>query len=318
MKRSNFRAILVISVTLLSCVSIFIGAIDVSLSGLLSGDENMIHTLFYSRLPRTLSILLVASSLGISGLIMQKISSNRFVSPQTAITQDATRFGVLISLVLNLNYILKILVSVSIAFIASIGFFKVIGKIRVKDPIIMPLLGIVIGSMIEAFTNLIAQRSDLVQPLNGIFSKGFTLVFTGGYEILYFNIFALVVAYIYFKKFIIISLNESTATNLGISIRSVVNVGLVLISIMTTFVSLSVGSIPFIGLLIPNLISILFDDSSKGYFGDTLLLSSVYLLLCDIIARIVIYPYEVPISLVSGVIGAFMFLFILMRSRYEK
>lgn len=318
MKRKYLRALVLVIAFFLTVISIYVGPLDVSLQGILNKDHQMLHTLLYSRIPRTLSVILSAASLGISGLIMQKISSNRFVSPQTAITQDATKFGVLISLLLNFNNTMRILFSILIAFISSLGFFKLIKKIKVTDPMLMPLLGIILGSMIEAFTSLIAQRYDMVQPLNGIFSKGFTSIFSGGYEILFINCISIIVAYVYFKKFVIISLNDSTAKNLGIDTKTVINIGLLLISIMTTLVSLSVGNIPFVGLLIPNLVSLMFDDSSQGLFLDTLLYSVCYLLLCDIVSRTLIYPYELPVSLISGVLGASIFIIVLIRGKYEK
>lgn len=318
MKRKYLRALVLVIAFFLTVISIYVGPLDVTLQGILNKDHQMLRTLLYSRIPRTVSVILSAASLGITGLIMQKISSNRFVSPQTAITQDATKFGVLISLLLNFNNTMRILFSILIAFISSLGFFKLIKKIKVTDLMVMPLLGIILGGMIEAFTSLIAQRYDMVQPLNGIFSKGFISIFSGGYEILFINCISIIVAYVYFKNFVIVSLSDSTAKNLGIDTKTVINIGLLLISIMTTLVSLSVGNIPFVGLLIPNLVSLMFDDSSQGLFLDTLLYSVCYLLLCDIVSRTLIYPYELPVSLISGVLGASIFIIVLIRGKYEK
>ncbi len=318
MKRKYVRYSLCVLLILLFILSLFIGALDLSIEGLLKGNDSMIHVLLYSRLPRTLSIVLSASSLAISGLIMQKISTNRFVSPQTAITQDATKLGLLIAMLLNFNFLGRTIVAIVISFIASLGFFKFINSIRNLDPITIPIIGIILGSVIDAFTSLIAQRTDMVQPLNAILSKGFISVFKGGYEILFINLILLLIAYKYINRFILVSMGHSTASNLGVDVKKIVNIGLVLICIMSAIVMISVGNIPFVGLLIPNLVSVLFDDSGDGLFLDTVLMSTCYLLLCDCLARIVIQPYEVPISLISGVIGATIFIWVLLRRTYEE
>lgn len=318
MERKQLRYILMCILVIFFIVSLFIGAMDLNLAGLFNGNSEMLHVLLYSRLPRTLSVILASGSLALAGLIMQKIASNKFVSPQTAITSDAIKLGTLLSLLLGLNRGQRMILSILVGFVFTLAFFTIIRKIKTYDPITIPILGIVIGSIINAFTSLIGLRYDLNQTLNALFNKGFTSIFQGDYEVLYLNLVVLIFAILFMKRFIIIATNQDYASSLGIHIKTIVNVGLLMVSILSATVSLTVGNIPFVGLLIPNLIAFIFDDSVEGLIGDTLLLSAVYMLACDLISRIVIYPYEIPITLISGIVGAFVFVaMILKEQRYE-
>lgn len=318
MKRKNLRIGISISLLLFFCTSLFVGAMDLTLAGLLNGDASMIHTFLYSRFPRSISVIIASMSLALSGLIMQKISANKFVSPQTAITGDAIKFGVLLSLIFGLNKDVRFILSIVIAFVTSILFFKIVNSFRRYDPITIPIFGIVCGGILSACTNLIALRFDFSQTLNSIFNQGFTSIFKGEYEILFLNLVLILIASIYFKQFMILGTGVDFATNLGISIKTISNLGLLIVSILSANVSLTVGSIPFVGLLIPNLVTVVFDDSSQGVVIDTLLLSSLYMLVCDVLARVIIYPYEVPIVLVSGILGSLLFIKILLGGPHER
>jgi len=83
-------------------------------------------------------------------------------------------------------------------------------------------------------------------------------------------------------------------------------------------VILTIGTIPFLGLIIPNIVSIFNGDNLKKNLSHTALLGAVFVLFCDILGRIVIFPYEIPIGLTVGVLGSGIFLYLLMRRKaYE-
>ncbi|MNI71484.1 Iron-uptake system permease protein FeuB [compost metagenome] len=114
-------------------------------------------------------------------------------------------------------------------------------------------------------------------------------------------------------------MGEEFAVNLGLNYRHVVNIGLVLVALVTAVVVLTVGSIPFLGLIIPNLVTIFQGDNLKKNLSSTALLGAVFVLACDILGRVIIYPYEVSIGLTVGVIGSGIFLYLLLRRKtYEQ
>ncbi|MNZ63975.1 Iron-uptake system permease protein FeuB [compost metagenome] len=122
----------------------------------------------------------------------------------------------------------------------------------------------------------------------------------------------------YANKFTIAGLGEDFATNLGLNHKLVVNIGLVIVALISVVVILTVGVIPFLGLIIPNIVTIYLGDNLKKTLSHTAVLGAIFVLVCDIIGRIIIYPYEVPISLTVGVIGSVIFLYLLTRRKaYE-
>ncbi len=110
-------------------------------------------------------------------------------------------------------------------------------------------------------------------------------------------------------------MGEDFAKNLGLSYKFVVNLGLVLVALISTTVVLTVGIIPFLGLIIPNIISLFKGDNLAKTLPHTALLGMSFLLFCDILGRVLIFPYEIPISMTVGVIGSAIFLFMLFRGR---
>ncbi|MCI4170518.1 iron chelate uptake ABC transporter family permease subunit, partial [Bacillus spizizenii] len=93
----------------------------------------------------------------------------------------------------------------------------------------------------------------------------------------------------------------------------VVNIGLIILSLITSLVILTVGMLPFLGLIIPKNVSIYIGDNLKNSLPHTALLGAVFVLFCDILGRIIIFPYEFSIGLMVGIIGSGIFLFMLLR-----
>lgn len=141
------------------------------------------------------------------------------------------------------------------------------------------------------------------------------MITAGRYEMLYISIPLVVIAYIFADRFTIAGMGEDFARNLGLNYKQAVNVGLVIVALSTTLVVLTVGLIPFLGLVVPNIVSIYRGDNLKNSLSDTALLGAVFILFCDILGRILIYPYEIPIGLTVGVIGSGLFIYLLMRRR---
>jgi iron complex transport system permease protein len=113
-------------------------------------------------------------------------------------------------------------------------------------------------------------------------------------------------------------MGEEFSINLGLPYKQIVNIGLVIVSAVTSIIILTVGMIPFLGLIIPNIVSIYQGDHLKKNLPHTALLGAVFVLFCDILGRVIIFPYEIPIGLTVGVIGSGVFLYLLFRRKsYE-
>ncbi|WP_115996115.1 ABC transporter permease [Bacillus velezensis] len=312
---------LLLLLAVLACTSIFIGVEDLSPLDIFHLNKEQAGTLFDSRLPRLVSIIIAGMSLSICGLIMQQISRNKFVSPTTAGTMDWARLGILISLMLFTSA--SPLVKMSIAFIFALAgnflFMKIIERIKFNDAIFIPLVGLMLGNIVSSIATFIAYKYDLIQNLSSWLQGDFSLVVKGRYELLYLSIPLVIIAYVYADKFTVAGMGESFSVNLGLKYKRVVNIGLIIVSLIASLVILTVGMLPFLGLIIPNMVSIYKGDNLRSSLPHTALLGAVFVLFCDILGRVIIFPYEISIGLMVGVIGSGIFLYMLLRRKaYES
>ncbi|XBP67327.1 ABC transporter permease [Bacillus velezensis] len=312
---------LLLLLAVLACTSIFIGVEDLSPLDIFHLNKEQAGTLFDSRLPRLVSIIIAGMSLSICGLIMQQISRNKFVSPTTAGTMDWARLGILISLMLFTSA--SPLVKMSIAFIFALAgnflFMKILERIKFNDAIFIPLVGLMLGNIVSSIATFIAYKYDLIQNLSSWPQGDFSLVVKGRYELLYLSIPLVIIAYVYADKFTVAGMGESFSVNLGLKYKRVVNIGLIIVSLIASLVILTVGMLPFLGLIIPNMVSIYKGDNLRSSLPHTALLGAVFVLFCDILGRVIIFPYEISIGLMVGVIGSGIFLYMLLRRKaYES
>ena len=315
MKKIYKNFIYIIILFILSLISIQIGVKDFSLIGALFNNPDDVFLITISRLPRLLAIIITGAGLSIAGLIMQTITNNKFVSPSTAGTMEWCKFGVLISILFfgGEHKIIKILMAFIIALIGNFLFMLILKKIKFKNSLMVPLIGMMLGSVVSSITSFISYKYELIQNISSWLQGNFSTVIKGNYEILYIGIPVGIITYIYANKFTIASMGEEFSTNLGINYQKIVNIGLILISFITSLIVVTIGSIPFVGLIIPNIVSMTKGDSIKNTIFDIAILGAIFVLLCDIVGRILIYPYEISVSTIISVLGSFIFLFILFK-----
>ena len=177
----------------------------------------------------------------------------------------------------------------------------------------IPLIGIMLGNLIDSVTTFIAYRLDLIQNINTWLQGSFSMVTKGRYEIIFIIIPLSALAFLYANKFTIAGMGEDFSKNLGLNHKQIINIGLFIVALISSAVMVTVGNIPFVGLIIPNIVSLIRGDHLKNSLGTTALLGAVFLLGCDILGRIVIYPYEISISLTAGVIGSLIFLYLIFK-----
>lgn len=171
------------------------------------------------------------------------------------------------------------------------------------------------GNIIGSITMFFAYKNDMIQTITAWLQGDFSMILSGSYELLYISIPALFIAYFFANKFTIAGMGEDFSINLGMNHKRVVNVGLIIVAVSTSVVVLTVGVIPFLGLIIPNIVSIYQGDNLRSNLPHTALLGAVFVLFCDILGRVLIYPYEIPIGLTVGVIGSGMFIYLLLRRK---
>lgn len=297
--------------------SLFVGVSNFSVIDLINGESQAWHVLWVSRIPRLLAIILAGAALSVAGLIMQQITQNRFSSPSTVGTIDAAMLGYVLGLVwLGSDPGLELL---SFIFAFAVGgtflFVKFIQRLRFKSAVLVPLIGIMYGNVISSLTTFVAYKHDLVQSMSAWTTANFGSVLLGSYETLYLAIPVCVLAYVYANQFSAASVGESFAKNIGLDFQKIVFVGVMLLAISSASVVMIVGVIPFLGLIVPNVVSLFLGDNMKRNLPWTAACGALLVLVCDIIARVVIFPYEMPISLIISIVGGLVFIFLVLRDR---
>lgn len=314
--------ILTIVLLIISIVSLFVGAIEIDPRALLSGgDPTELKIFFLGRVPRLLAILCTGAGMSVAGLIMQQLCMNKFVSPTTGATIQSAQFGIALSMIFApaMGLWTRTLFAFALAVTGTLVFVFFVQRIQVKDAVLVPLVGIMFGNIIGGVTSFLAYRWEITQQLSTYLSGSFALILKGNYELVYLVLPLVVFAFFYANHFNIVGMGEEFSKNLGVNYKFVLVLGLTIASVITASVIVIVGQISYIGLIIPNLVSILKGDKIRGTLIDTALSGALFVLVCDMIARIVIAPYEIPMELVVGIVGSLVFAGMLFyRLRYGR
>lgn len=306
------KVYLIIGIFILSLVSLFIGVADINIFSM--GKEEL-NILLISRVPRLISILVAGCGMSICGVIMQQISNNKFVSPTTAATIDSAKLGVLFSIIVfqSASMMQKMVLAFIFSLLGTFIFMTILKKVKVKNTIFIPLVGIIVGNVIGSITDFFAFKFNLVQNMGSFLQGNFSSIIKGNYEILFLSIPMVILAFTYVHKFTLVGMGEEMSTNLGLNYKKVTNIGLAIVALISALVVITVGSIPFVGLIVPNIVSLVQGDNLAKNMPIVAALGAIFVLACDVISRIVIFPYEVPIDLTVGVIGGVIFLYLILR-----
>ncbi|WP_311244893.1 iron chelate uptake ABC transporter family permease subunit [Microbacterium sp. WCS2018Hpa-23] len=301
----------VLVVVALLVVSLFTGVYDIA--GAADGAEMFQIT----RVPRTIALVLAGAAMAMAGLVMQLLTQNRFVEPTTTGTTEWAGLGLLTVMVLvpNPSIPLRMAGAIIAAFIGTMVFFAFLRRVSLKSSLIVPIVGIMLGAVVGAVSTYFALATDSLQAIGVWFAGSFTSVLRGQYEMLWIVAIVGVVVFLVADRLTIAGLGEEIATNVGVNYNRVILLGTVLIAITTGVVTVVVGNLPFLGLIVPNIVSMVRGDDLRSNLPWVCLLGIAIVTVCDIIGRTIIMPFEVPVSLILGIVGAIVFILLLLRQR---
>ena len=292
-------------------VSLFTGVYDTL------GAEDGAEMFQITRVPRTIALVLSGAVMAMSGLVMQLLTQNRFVEPTTTGTTEWAGLGLLAVMIFfpTSGLMTKMVVAVAFSFVGTMIFFMFIRRVSLKASLIVPIIGIMLGAVVGAISTFLALQFDALQNLGVWFAGSFTSVIRGQYEPLWVVLIVVIAVFIVADRFTVAGLGEDIATNVGLNYRRVMLLGTGLIAIATGVVTVVVGNLPFLGLIVPNIVSMVRGDDLRSNLPWVALLGIAIVTVCDIIGRVIIMPFEVPVSLILGVVGAAVFIALLLRQR---
>lgn len=298
----------------LSVGSLFVGVIDTDPAILLSGDPDVARVFLLSRVPRLFAILCTGTGLSVAGLIMQQLCMNKLVSPSTGATISSAQFGILLAIVFfpRASLWARAFFAFAAAILGTWIFVWFIRQVAFREAVLVPLVGIMFGNVIGGITNFIAYKYEVTQALSTWLVGHFSMVLRGRYEIVYMTVPLVILAFLFANHFNIVGMGQDFSKNLGVPYNLVLFAGITIAAMLTASVIVVVGSVSYVGLIVPNIVAMFKGDKIRGTLIDTALFGAVFVLVCDMIGRVVIMPYELPIELIIGIIGSVLFIGLLL------
>ncbi|KUG62274.1 iron ABC transporter permease [Kocuria rosea subsp. polaris] len=301
----------VLGVLALLAVSLLTGVYDVF--GAADGDEMFAIT----RIPRTIALVLAGAAMAMSGLVMQLLTQNRFVEPTTTGTTEWAGLGLLLVMLLvpGATILTRMLGAVTAAFLGTMIFFLFLRRVSLRSSLVVPIVGIMLGAVVGSVSTFLVLQTDMLQNLGVWFAGSFTSVLRGQYEVLWLVLLVGIAVFLVADRLTVAGLGEDVATNVGLDYHRTVLLGTGLIAVATGVVTVVVGNLPFLGLIVPNIVSMVRGDDLRSNLPWVCLLGVAIVTVCDLIGRIVIMPFEIPVSVILGIVGAVVFVHLLLRQR---
>jgi len=301
----------VITVFTLGIISLFTGVYDIR------GQEDGINMFFITRVPRTAALMLTGAAMSMSGLVTQLVTQNRMVEPTTTGTIEWAGLGLIFVYLFfpAPTLVLRMTGAIVFSFIGTMIFFMFLRKVRLRSSLIVPIIGMMLGAVISAVSTFVGLVFNMTQNIETWFVGSFAPVQIGRYEYLWLIIAVTILIFIYADRLTLAGLGEDVATSLGVNYNKVVILGTGLISLAVGIVAAVIGNLPFLGLIVPNIVSMYRGDDLRSNLPWVCVLGMGIITLCDIISRTIIMPFEVPVSLILGTLSSVTFIVILLRQR---
>ncbi|MGM7637495.1 ABC transporter permease [Bacillus sp. Hm123] len=304
----------IIVVIILGIISLFTGVYDIH------GQEDGMEMFFITRVPRTVALMLTGAAMAMAGLVMQLITQNRLVEPTTTGTIEWAGLGLLFVYLLfpAPTLVLRMTGAIIFSFIGTMIFFLFLRRVKLRSSLIVPIIGLMLGAVISAISTFLGLVFQMTQNIESWFVGSFANVQVGRYEYLWLIVIVTILIFIYANRLTLAGLGEDVATSLGVNYNRIVLLGTGLISFAVGIVAAVIGNLPFLGLIVPNIVSMFRGDDLRSNLPWVCVIGMGTITVCDIISRTIIMPFEVPVSLILGTAGAVVFITILLRQRKPR
>lgn len=310
--KSFIFAILIVMI--LGILSLLTGVYDIR------GQEDGMEMFFITRVPRTAALMLTGAAMSMAGLVMQLVTQNRLVEPTTTGTIEWSGLGLLSVYLLfpAPSLVLRMTGAIIFSFVGTMIFFVFLRRVKLRSSLIVPIIGMMLGAVISAFSTFVGLVFQKSQSIENWFVGSFAPVQAGRYEYLWIIVIVTFLVFIYANRLTLAGLGEDVAVSLGVNYNRIVLFGTGLISLAVGIVAAVIGNLPFLGLIVPNIVSMFRGDDLRSNLPWVCLLGMGAITVCDIISRTIIMPFEVPVSLILGTVGSVVFITILLRQRRSK
>ncbi|NLJ88563.1 MAG: iron chelate uptake ABC transporter family permease subunit [Epulopiscium sp.] len=301
----------ILIVIALGFISLFTGVYDIW------GQVDGMKMFFITRVPRTAALMLTGAAMSMAGLVMQLITQNRLVESTTTGTIEWAGLGLIFVYLLFPAPTLfqRMTGAITFSFGGTMIFFLFLRRIKLRSSLIVPIIGMMLGAVISAISTFVGLVFQMTQNIEGWFVGSFASVQVGRYEYLWLIVIVTFLIFVYADRLTLAGLGEDITTSLGVNYNRIIFLGTGLISFAVGIVAAVIGNLPFLGLIVPNIVSMYRGDDLRSNLPWVCVLGMGTIMLCDIISRTIIMPFEVPVSLILGTLGAVVFIVVLLKQR---
>lgn len=306
--------IAIIITIILSVISLLTGVYDIK------GQADGMEMFFITRVPRTFALMLTGAAMAMSGLVMQLITQNRLVEPTTTGTMEWSGLGLMFIYLFfpAPSLVLRMTGAIIFSFIGTMIFFVFLKKVKLRSSLVVPIIGMMLGAIVSAFSTFVGLVFQMTQNIENWYAGSFSSVQIGRYEYLWIIILITILIFIFADRLTLAGLGEDVATSLGVNYDRIVLLGTAFISLAVGIVAAVIGTLPFLGLIVPNIVSMFRGDDLRSNLPWVCLSGMAAIMICDILSRIIIMPFEIPVSMILGTVGAVVFILILLRQRRSR
>ena len=307
-------------------LSLSVGEINLSIADIVGilqqGNESMEYTILSQiRFPRVLLGIAVGGALSLSGILLQGVYRNPLVEPYTLGISGGASLGVAFAIVFGLHQLVGSFVLPVAGFAGAFLIIFLVytissrsGRINIQS---MLLTGVMI-SFIASSSMMLLMATTSSENLHGIIFWIMGSLDEPDMSLIYITLtmaFAsLVTAYFFVQPLNALRLGEEKAKHLGINTDTTIKLLFLLASLLAGVCVAVAGVIGFVGLIIPHLMRMLVGSDYRILLVSSFLSGSIFLVLSDVIARTIISPNELPIGVITGIVGGIVFLLMMSRS----
>lgn len=321
---SKKKLVVSYTVTITLLVALFLVAVNTGslkvtpkqlLDGLFVAYDETVSTIYDLRFPRIFIAMLGGSAMAVSGVLLQAVIKNPLADPTImGISSGASFTAILVTALLPSLYFLTPMFAFLGGILACVIVYSLSWKSGL-NPLRIILVGVAVNSM---FTGLIsAFNSGTGSEYSGVASivnANITMkTWSDLQTLLVYSVIGLILALVVSNQCNLLSLEDKTARSLGVNVttaRVVVSLVAVLLASISTAI---VGTISFLGLIVPHIARLLVGSNHKVLIPYTILLGAFILLLADTLGRTIAYPYEISASVIMSIVGGPFFIFLLRR-----
>ncbi|MCE7792189.1 iron ABC transporter permease [Salipaludibacillus sp. CUR1] len=287
------------------------------------------YIVFHIRLPRIVMAIITGMALACAGVIMQALLRNPLASPFTLGVSSGAAFGAALAIVLGagvfgINVVTggQWLIAANAFIFGCLAVFAVYGiaQIRKGSTTVLLLAGVAIGQLFSAGVSAIqyfssnAALKDLIVWLMGGF-------WGAEWQVIQFLLPLTVIVFLFLWKLSwdlnTLSSGEEVASSLGVNVRRLRLTALVLSTLLASSTIAFTGIIGFIGLVAPHISRMIIGTDNRFLLPCSCLIGAILLLLSDTVARTVLSPVEIPVGIITSLLGAPFFIYLLLRKQKD-